>query len=294
MTIDFNFDPDFDISNLSWVAIDLETTGINPWEYEILEIGAVKFNLHRIIGKYQVLIQPVKKQDPKSRAIHNISNEEIMKFGQPKNLAITRLLDFIGKSPLVFHNASFDLSFIKIAADDLNLKLPYNYYYDTLYLLRTYKPDLESYSLKFLQEYLDLNIQLHRALNDAEVTSYIFQWLLNENLSQLNTKKNCKTFFRYHRKMSDFVVSLPKNLDNICNYFNKYIHSKGIVKIYESNSNTPTSKSIKLIVPQEIMIFNQNIMLRCRFYPNDQSTLIPLSSYTILDPDRGGLTLANI
>ena len=66
------------LSGLEWVAVDLETSGVNPWKNEIIEIGAVRFSVDAIIDKFQVLLRPTKKQDPRAKAIHNISQEEII------------------------------------------------------------------------------------------------------------------------------------------------------------------------------------------------------------------------
>ena len=289
-----NLDDDLEIANLTWIAVDTETTGINPWEYEILEIGAVKFNLNSIIERFQIIIKPEKKQDPRSRAIHKISDQEILENGVTLTEALRNFYTFIGSDPLIFHNASFDLSFLVISSQKENLSFSNNLYYDTLYLLKTYHPELESYSLEYLKSYLNLDGQSHRALSDAEITSHIFQWLIIENQDKLTSNKKFKSFFRYHRKLGSFQVLLPRNLDNIFLYFNKYIQTKSLIKIREGSINTYSEKNIKSVLPIDIMIFNQKLLLKCNIYPENYTTLIPLSEATIFDPDKGPMTIANM
>lgn len=289
-----NEEDEIDLSNLTWIAVDTETTGINPWEYEILEIGAVKFNLTTILDTFQILIKPEKKQDPKSKAVHKITESEVLENGVPLSEAMNKFYNFIGSTPLVFHNASFDLAFIVLSSEKINQDLSNNYYYDTLYLLRNYKPELESYSLEYLKTYLNLGGVSHRALSDAETTAYIFQWVISDNLSKLSSKKKYKAFFRYHRKLNTFQVVLPRNLDNIFSYFNQFIRTKSLIKISETGFAGIHDKNIKNVTPIDIMIFNQKLMLKCNIYPENYTTLIPLSNATILDPEKGPIKLANM
>jgi len=282
---------DFNITDIVWVAVDTETTGINPWKYEILEIGAVTFTTKSIIDRFQIIIKPKKKQDPKSRAIHKISDDEINANGVGLEFAMNGFFEFINGYPLIFHNASFDLSFLTISAKKENLRFPENNYYDTLYLLRTYKPELEYYSLEYLKKYLKIEAESHRALSDAEVTANLFQWILSDNLDNINTKKKFKSFLKYHRNTKSFEVRLPENLDSIMTYFNKYIHTKSMIKVKENNFSNST---IRNILPMEIMIFNQKLLLKCSVYPNNLIVLIPLAEAVIYDPERGPITIANI
>jgi len=291
----YNSDDDIDLSKMTWIAVDTETTGINPWEYEIIEIGAVKFNLNSILDRFEIIIRPEKKQDPKSKAIHKISESEVLEKGVTLTEALTRFYSFIGSDPLIFHNASFDLAFLHLSSQKVNLKFSgNNFYYDTLYLLKTYKPELESYSLEYLKNYLNLSGQSHRALADAEMTSNIFQWILSENSSKLSSKKKYKSFFRYHRKLKAFEIILPRNLDAIFSYFNKYIQTRSLLKISEGPIVNASDRNIKRVVPIDIMIFNQKLLLKCSIYPENYTTLIPLINATILDQDKGPITIANM
>lgn len=278
------------IKNFQWIAIDTETTGTNPWKHEIIEIGAVKFTLEKEVDTFEVLIKPLKKQDPKSREIHNISNEELEEKGGDLHDVLQTFIDFIGEEPLIFHNAPFDLSFITKSAADCKLELKANFYYDTLYLFRNYFPGRKSYSLANLTK--DFNIStntFHRALNDAMATSKLFCHLLESNLDLVSSNKKLKNFLRFHRKVNAFQTDIPKNLDTIINYFNKHISKKSMIKIKYKN---PQGRFVTSIVtPFEILIINQKLLLKAKLHLNGEQFLIPLKEAVVFDPDIGPMPI---
>ena len=59
-------------------AIDLETTGINPFTEKIIEIGAVKFNLEGQIDSFEKMIDPCMPIPQDSIRIHGISDEMVL------------------------------------------------------------------------------------------------------------------------------------------------------------------------------------------------------------------------
>lgn len=278
------------IKNKAWVAVDTETTGTNPWKYELIEIGAVRFTLDGIIDRFECLIKPLKKQDPKSRAIHNISNEELESRGIPLHDAVVKFINFIAEDSIVFHNASFDLSFLNIAAKSCKIKLPPNFYYDTLFLTRQYLPDLPSYSLENLRKHFQISTEnMHRALSDAEATANVLMQLFHLKYDDVSSRRKLKSFLRYHRKLSQFTVSIPKNLDEILHYFNKLIQTSSLIKI--EYYNIKGEKTVSMVIPREIMIFNQKLMLKAEIKPLSEVQLIPLKNAKVYDHDVGVKTI---
>ena len=81
------------VRDLRFVAIDLETTGLNPYKHEIIEIGAVAFNLDDLGEDFSILIKPEKKMDPKARAVHQISAEELESHAVPLAELLEPLLE---------------------------------------------------------------------------------------------------------------------------------------------------------------------------------------------------------
>ncbi len=283
------------LEQLRWVALDLETTGLNPWDNEILEIGAVQFNLSEIQKKFQVLVKVHKPIDIRSRNIHQISDQEIKQHGINIRDALEKCLDFIQDAPLIFHNASFDLSFLSISLKEHSMKIPSNYYYDNLYLSRKYFPERESHSLANIRKALNINTgQAHRALADAEATAKIFTYGLNKYKTQILSKGKYNKFMRYHRTFNEFKVTLPKNLKYITHYFNKYIQTGIMLKTQYKQDSKQTNMIHDLIQIQEVMIFNQRIILKAFSLTHNKQKLIPLEHMQIHDPIQGTINYTNI
>ena len=84
----------------SIVAIDIETTGLSPEQDAIIEIGAVRFNGHRIEGEWSTLVNPGRVILPFITQLTGISNEMVR--NSPPVKAVTRqLADFVGDAPVL-------------------------------------------------------------------------------------------------------------------------------------------------------------------------------------------------
>ncbi|MDH5718703.1 MAG: 3'-5' exonuclease [Spirochaetia bacterium] len=279
MTTDF-------LQSLKWVSVDIETNGLNPWKHEIIEIGAVLFNLNGILDSFQILIKPLTKGDPKARLIHNISNEELDIHGIDLHSALTKLLIFISNRTIIFHNAPFDLSFLVLSLNRVGLNVPNNLYLDNLYLSRKYFKNRESHSLASLRNILNIDTgDHHRALSDAEATAHVFINTISHFYSKINSQKKFKNFMRFNRKINQFNVKIPKNFDKIQSYFNKLIRRKEFIKIdYTDNNGFFFSKTVQ---PLEILVFNQKLYLKAFISKENCSKLIPIESAKIHDQDIG-------
>ncbi|AEE98056.1 3'-5' exonuclease [Mahella australiensis] len=152
-----------------FVAIDLETTGLNPAIDKIVEIAAVKFKYGEIIDSYTTLINPGIHIPSSASKINHITDETV--HGAPDlSEVLPNLLNFIGDSILVMHNASFDLKFLKYHAAKLGYDIS-NPFIDTLPTCKKLFTDFENYQLATVANYLKISTAdtFHRACNDAEI-----------------------------------------------------------------------------------------------------------------------------
>lgn len=160
------------------VVFDTETTGLSPrYGHRIIEIGAVKLVNAEIVEQFSSLINTSVPIPPDAQAVHGIS--KAMLRGQPDALQVfSEFREFIGDSPLVAHNAAFDMRFLRAEFEQLGYQLP-NHSHCTLKLMRKKYPRLNSYKLEAVFRYLfgDLNnnVQCHRALDDAMLAARV--WL---------------------------------------------------------------------------------------------------------------------
>ena len=167
-----------DLEKLSYVVVDIETTGLDPVLHEIIEIGALKIENKEIKGTYQTLIQPSTTIPPEIEKLTGISQE--MVINQPSiSEALSSFLKFASNSILIAHNADFDLSFLKEHFVKW-LKMEFkNSSLCTMKLAQKLLPGLGNYRLDTVASYFNIPTPgRHRALSDAEITYQVWNKLL--------------------------------------------------------------------------------------------------------------------
>ena len=157
------------------VALDIETTGLDPEKDAIIEIGAVKFNDNRIEGEWSTLVNPGRQIPPYITQLTGITDQMVV-HSPSIHQVVRGLDDFVGECHLLGHNIRFDLSFLnkqKILLADT--------YTDTYELASVLLPTASRYNLGSLVKELGVLIPAtHRALDDAQATRGIFLRLYEE------------------------------------------------------------------------------------------------------------------
>lgn len=162
--------------NETIVVIDFETTGMNPEQGDrVIEIGAVTIRDDRITGHFESLIRPDFLITREIEQLTGINNA-MLRDAAPATEVMQRFVQFIGSSPLVAHNASFDQKFLESELRHVGKPRPLNFGC-TLQLTRRIYPDLINYKLETLIRYKNISGhgQFHRALADAQMTAQL--WL---------------------------------------------------------------------------------------------------------------------
>jgi DNA polymerase III epsilon subunit family exonuclease len=170
------FSEDRDLSAVTFVVLDLETSGASPQSGSaITEIGAVKVCGGEVIGSFETFINPGTPISPFITELTGITDE--MLADAPSIQAILPLLlEFMGsphESIFVAHNAPFDLSFLKVASDRHGYLWPDFRVIDTVKAARFVlsKDDVANYQLGTLAQYFRTTVAPnHRALDDARAT----------------------------------------------------------------------------------------------------------------------------
>ncbi len=102
------------LRDVEFCVLDLETTGGSSEFEAITEIGAVKYRGGEEIGRFATLVNPLRAIPPFITVLTGIT--DTMVAGAPTiNETLGPLLEFIGDSVLVAHNARFDVGFINAA-----------------------------------------------------------------------------------------------------------------------------------------------------------------------------------
>lgn len=158
----------------SFVAIDLETTGISPSSDRIIEIGAIKVVDGVEVGVFSTFVNPQMKISERITDITGIDDEMVMSAP-----VISEVFDeleiFLEDLPLLGHNITFDFSFLKTAAVNLGKKFEKSGI-DTLKIARRVYKDAESKKLEYLCEYLGIDPgNSHRAFDDARSAKILYE-----------------------------------------------------------------------------------------------------------------------
>ncbi|MCB1253411.1 MAG: endonuclease, partial [Austwickia sp.] len=111
------------LHDVTFVVVDLETTGGNAADCAITEIGAVKVRGGRALGEFQTLVDPGRPIPAFIQILTGITTA--MVAGAPRlSAALPAFFDFAGDCVLVAHNAPFDVSFLRAGAAQLGVAWP--------------------------------------------------------------------------------------------------------------------------------------------------------------------------
>ena len=207
-----------------YVVFDIETTGFSSQNDKIIEIGAVKIKEGNIIDRFSKFVNPGIPIPANIVELTRIT-DEVVRNEENIEVVLKDFITFIGDSVLVAHNASFDISFIRKNASDLNITFE-NSILDTLELSRYLYPELKRYKLNVVAKHLGISLENHhRAVDDAEATAEILLYSFKKikedkgiyNLFDLNQEflKNIdiKKMPLYH------IIILAKNQKGLKNLY---------------------------------------------------------------------------
>ena len=108
----------------SYVAFDLETTGLNVSKAGIVEIGAVKVVGGREVDEFQTLVATDVRIEPKASEVSGIT-KDTLKGAPPTREALGRFAAFVGDMPLVGYNSDgFDMPLLLANAARCGAKVP--------------------------------------------------------------------------------------------------------------------------------------------------------------------------
>ena len=160
-----------------YCVLDLETTGISYKTEKITEVGIIKYKNGEIIDEFECFVNPEKPIPPKVVEITHIT-DDMVKDAETIDKVIPKIIDFIGDSVLVAHNADFDIGYLKYNFEKYGYKLE-NTYIDTLRLAKAIFPDLKKYKLGLIADSLKIKVDVaHRALDDVKTLVAVFKVMI--------------------------------------------------------------------------------------------------------------------
>lgn len=164
--------------NRTYVVIDLETTGLDENEDEIVEFGAIRIVNGQITDKFQCIVLIDNDIPPFISKLTGITDDMIDENGIPLKDALAQFLAFIGSDLLIGHNIEFDMKFIRAAIKRCHIAPITNKTECTLELARKQLPQCKSHKLKSLVAYLGIPVSgEHRSLADCESVFHLYEKL---------------------------------------------------------------------------------------------------------------------
>lgn len=160
------------------IALDTETTGLDPKSgHRIVEIGCVEMMGRIRTGRhYHIYLNPERDMPPEAEKVHGLSSKFLA--DKPKFAEIAKdFLAFVLDSPLVIHNAKFDMGFINHELSQAgHPEIPFDRAIDTVGMARRKYPGAPASLDALCRRYeIDLSERtLHGALLDAELLADVY------------------------------------------------------------------------------------------------------------------------
>ena len=217
------------------VVFDTETTGLNVFQDDIIEIAAIRIKGGEVVGEpldlYIETDKPIlpmlgDKENPMYAIYHEkMSTGELL---SPSD-ALQRFLAYVGTSPILGHNANYDYNILDnnlqryckdtMQAHDIRC-------FDSLKLIRLLAPSLHSYKLESLLETFQLTgVNSHQAIDDVKATISLVRLCADK----AREKQAQQAAFIRHPKVKPFANVLRSN------YGERY--REAVNRLYQLSTN---------------------------------------------------------
>ena len=155
----------------AYIALDLETTGLNADRDAIIEVAAVRFAGAEVLGTFETFVRPTVDLPLRVQQITGLTPDDLV--GAPEiDAVIEGLAAFVGDTPLVGHSVDHDRRYLQRYGASLTQPA-----LDTFELASILIPEATRYGLGELVDLLGLDVPAdsrHRALADAHAHRLLF------------------------------------------------------------------------------------------------------------------------
>lgn len=170
---------------VSYIVLDLETTGLDHTTDKIIEIAALKICQGKVVDEFCYLIKLEQEIPQGIQLLTGITKDMIDEYGVPLQEVLEKLSVFISEEKLVCWNTAFDLPFLQLAYSHIGLTIPRNKTEDAMKLAKKKLKGLPNYQLTTAAQHYGIDTNsAHRALQDCYLTYAIYE-KLNKNESSI-------------------------------------------------------------------------------------------------------------
>lgn len=156
------------------VVLDTETTGLSVRDSKLIEISAARMRGREVVDTFDTFVHPNGPIPPEIVELTGITDADVA--GAPAAPeAVAALAQFVGGSPVIAHNATFDRSFIEAVQGGTSVS---DIWIDSLALSRIALPRLISHKLSFMADLFGCAPVSHRAVDDVAALCGVWRILL--------------------------------------------------------------------------------------------------------------------
>lgn len=201
----------------TYVAIDLETTGLNPGEDKIIEIGAVLVEEGEVRQTFSTFVNPRRTLEAETRELTGITEAMVAEAPDIEEV-IGQIVDFCQDLPLLGHHVIFDYSFLKRAAVNCGFVFEKTGI-DTLTLCRRFMPGEEKKNLANASRYFCVKQKdAHRAFADAMTAHLLYQAVKKKHFSAAPEAFACKSLIYKVKKAQPATKKQKEVLRDLIKY----------------------------------------------------------------------------
>ena len=202
---------------MRYIVLDTETTGLDPDDgHKIIEIGCIEIlNRNVTSNTFHKYINPNREIDVEASKIHGLTYNNLKDKPLFEEI-YEEFSNYIGDSPIIIHNASFDIGFLKKEYSDLSKTVNFfnNEIIDSLKIARKISPGKKNTLDALCERYAIDNSDrtLHGALLDAKLLAYVYlKMTIGQNkFSNLTTKSVSKNS-DHVMEIDNFKIIEPTN-----------------------------------------------------------------------------------
>lgn len=223
------------------IVFDVESTGIDVTEDEIIQIAAIKINKNgEVIEKFERFIKPNKSVGT-SALVHGFTDEFLEENGEDKELVLKSFVEFSKDTIIVGHNVQYDINVFTSELSRCDLGKPqFKGFYDTLDIYRRFYPNMINHKLDTLSNHFKTNHKpSHNAMDDILATAELLVMAINNDIASTSFErislitKHLKAF----KGISEALNSLmEKSIDaRPCDIVGHIVNSFKLKDLYTSD-----------------------------------------------------------
>ena len=212
---------------MRYIVLDTETTGLDPDDgHKIIEIGCIEIlNRNVTDNSFHKYINPEREIDVEASRIHGLTATNLRDKPLFKDI-IDEFIDYVADSPIIIHNAPFDIGFLKkeFSLIDDEKSFLKNEIIDSLKLARKNSPGKKNTLDALCERYSIDNSDrsLHGALLDAKLLAFVYLKMTIGQNNFINLTSDRNTSIYHKGKIRDnFKVIEPTEVEEELhqNYF---------------------------------------------------------------------------